>query len=232
MKNVGPRTFMVAMSFVVVVGVLALSLVASSESAATNRAPRFCFIQGIAVDGPHLWVSGCVFAYQSVFAPRRAAIVELNTSNGSLVRVIRDRVAGNDGPVGIVASGAHVWVANGDGNSVSEFDANNGDLVRVIRAKADRLNGPWQIAANRGHLWVLSGGAVTELDTRNDSLVRVISFNARWWRGINSIIVNGTHLWLTGGSGLGDVIELNTDNGSLVRVINGKRAGFNSASSL
>jgi hypothetical protein len=232
MKNIGRRSLTVAMSFVVIAGIVALSLVASSQSASASRAPRFCFIQGIAVDGPHLWVSGCVFAYQSVFAPRRSAIVELNTIDGSLVRVIRDRDGGNDGPVGIAVSGSHAWVANGDGNSVTELDANNGDVVRVITAKADRLNSPWQIAADHRHVWVLSGGTVTELDARNGSLVRVISFNAKWWVGVNSVIVSGAHLWLTGGSGLGDVIELNANNGALVRVINAKAGGFNSASSV
>lgn len=225
---------MVAMSSVVVVGILSLSLVASSESAATDRVPRFCFIQGIAADGPHLWVSGCVFAYQSVFAPRRHAIVELNTSNGTLVRVVRDRDAGNDGPAGIAVSGTHVWVANGDGDSVTELNANNGDLVRLINAKADHFNSPWQVVANRRHVWVLSGGdwGVTELNARNGTVVRVISSNAKWWIGINSMLLSGSHLWLTSGSGLGDVVELNADSGSLIRVISGKRGGFNSASSI
>ena len=35
--------------------------------------------------------------------------------------------------------GTHVWVANDDGNSVTELNASNGSLVRVLSARELRL---------------------------------------------------------------------------------------------
>lgn len=49
------------------------------------------------------------------------------------MRAMRDPVDGFDDPVAIYGNGAYVWVANSQGNSVTELKASNGSLVRVIR---------------------------------------------------------------------------------------------------
>ena len=76
---------------------------------------------GIAASGSHLWVS-----------TGANAVIELNASNGSLVRVIKGKSYDFNGTGFITVIGPHVWVSNWNGNSVTELNASNGSLVRVI----------------------------------------------------------------------------------------------------
>jgi DNA-binding beta-propeller fold protein YncE len=222
-------------SCVVILGAVVFSHQVLSKASTSTRAPRFCAISGIAVTGTHVWVSGCTFSTRSAFSHRNPSVVELNAGNGSLVRIIKDRDAGNDGPAGIAASGSRVWVANGDGNSVLELNARNGSVVRLIKAKLDRLSSPWDVAASGSSVWVMNAESfsITELNARNWSLVRVIHAKADEIPGVGTITANGTHVWLTNGSYSGNsVIELNANDGSLVRLINAKDDGFNEPAGL
>jgi DNA-binding beta-propeller fold protein YncE len=66
-----------------------------------------------------------------------------------------------------------VWVANYEGNSVTELNASNGSLLRVINATADGFNFPTSVAVSGTHVWVTNqyGSSVTELNASNGSLV-------------------------------------------------------------
>jgi DNA-binding beta-propeller fold protein YncE len=61
------------------------------------------------------------------------SVTELNTTNGSLVRVIRAKPDGLDSPANIAFSGTRAWVVNFRNNSISEFSATNGSLIRIIK---------------------------------------------------------------------------------------------------
>jgi DNA-binding beta-propeller fold protein YncE len=77
------------------------------------------------------------------------------------------------GPASVAVSGTHVWVANYEGNSVTELNASNGSLLRVINATADGFNFPTSVAVSGTHVWVTNqyGSSVTELNASNGSLV-------------------------------------------------------------
>jgi hypothetical protein len=49
------------------------------------------------------------------------SVTELSASTGALVKVIRGSNYGFDGPSGITSGGTHIWVANTNGQSVTEF---------------------------------------------------------------------------------------------------------------
>lgn len=67
-------------------------------------------------------------------------------------------------PGAIATDGSHVWVANLDGNSVTEVDAATGKLVRVLNT-GFHFDTPAGILADGSHVWVGNWGnnTVTEL---------------------------------------------------------------------
>jgi hypothetical protein len=235
MMRIRSRTAVVAVCCVVIAGAVLAAVSAVSRSPTYVRPPLLCAANGLAVNGPDVWLSGCVFKEQSAFSTRIPAIVEFDATNGSLLKVFKDRNSGNDGPAGIAVIGSRVWVANGDGNSVVELDANTGLLVRIIKSQVDRFNSPWTIAASGSRVWVFNTGnnTITELNASNGSLVRIISAKADQLTGVDSVSVSGSHLWLTDGTyATNSIVELNSSKGSLVRDINARADDFNSPSAL
>ena len=81
-----------------------------------------------------------------------------------------------DQPLGIAASGGHVWVANARGNSVSEFDVTSGALVRTIPRSTYGFATPIGIGTNRSNLWVAnkSANSLTELSAKTGALERIV----------------------------------------------------------
>ena len=75
----------------------------------------------IALDDGHLWVTN------------DNSVIELTAAKGTVVRAMRDKVDGFDDPLAMTGDATHVWVANFQGNSVTELKASNGSLVRVIK---------------------------------------------------------------------------------------------------
>ena len=58
---------------------------------------------------------------------------------------------GFDAPDAISCDGTHVWVANGDGDSVTELDAATGALVQVIKGS---FKEPVAISSDGADVWV------------------------------------------------------------------------------
>ena len=63
--------------------------------------------------------------------------------------------------------GARVWVANSDGNSVTELGTETGALVRMLAAPRYGFNDPSAITVDGGRAWVanLYDDSVTEFPT-------------------------------------------------------------------
>jgi len=70
-----------------------------------------------------------------------------------------------------------VWVANADGNSVTELTAATGAPVKVIAGSSYRFNDPTGISSDGTHVWVANqiGNSVTELNAATGALVKVIT---------------------------------------------------------
>jgi hypothetical protein len=181
------------------------------------------------VSGSHLWVTDDQYW----------RVTELNASNGSLVRVIDAKADGFAYPGAIAVSGGHVWVVNAHegANSVTELNASNGSLVRVLNSKEYGFVGPGAIAASDGRVFVVNAGgdSVTEINASNGSLIRIFDAHAgccavsqstfEWAKPI-SLAVSGSHLWIgdehayaNGGTEVSSLVELNTNNGSVIRVV-------------
>jgi outer membrane protein assembly factor BamB len=115
----------------------------------------------IAISGGHVWVANLDFS----------SIVELDASNGAVVRLIRANSLNQ--PLSMAVDHDHLWVANFFGNSVTEIKKSTGAVVRVIGAG---FNDPGGIAIAGSHVWVTNGpsNAVIELRESDGSLVRTI----------------------------------------------------------
>jgi streptogramin lyase len=186
-------------------------------------ADEFSNVGEIAVSGGHVWVTNSGTPSISDFGTPSTvdSVIELNASNGSLVRVISASADEFVTPNGIAVSGRHVWVANWGGTSVTELNASNGSLERVISASADEFVTPNGITVSGGHVWVTNSGgtSITELNASNGSLVRVINPQGNGnFDNAGGITVSGGHVWVTNQKD-DAVTELNASNGSLVRVI-------------
>jgi DNA-binding beta-propeller fold protein YncE len=78
-------------------------------------------------------------------------------------------------PASVSVDGTHVWVANYDGNSLTELDRSTGRLVREF-PPSDGFNSPQGVSSDGTHVWVANSGgnSVTELDAATGALVKVI----------------------------------------------------------
>lgn len=199
------------------------------------RSPLLCGAVAMAKSGPDLWVSGCVFKTHSAFSTRIPAVIEVDSTNGAVLRVIKDHETGNDGPAGIAVADGRVWVANGDGNTVLELNAHTGSIVRMIKPKSEGLNSPWVIAASGSRVWVYNtnGNAISELNASNGSLVRNIMSKDHDLAWVATILPAGSKLWLTDPTNGNDaVIALNRSDGTPVKVINAQSDDFNGPDAL
>ena len=72
-------------------------------------------------------------------------------------------------PQAITSDGTHIWVANQDGDSVTELNASTGTPVRTISGTSYKFNGPSAITSEGTHVWVTNSGgsSVTEIFARN-----------------------------------------------------------------
>src|SRR6185437_15690031 len=79
-------------------------------------------------------------------------------------------------PQALVSDGSHLFVANTDGNSITEVNASDGSLVRVIQGPSYAFSQPRAMLLEGGHLWIANwqGNSVTEINTSDGSLVRVV----------------------------------------------------------
>lgn len=191
----------------------------------------------VAVSGSHVWVLNANTAQSATSTPMNA-LIELNASNGSLVRIFKTGVDGLNGSLNLTATRSDVWVTNAYpyGSSVSEINSTTGSLVRVIRSRAGDLTAPDGIAVSGANVWIANirqgDNSVTELRTSNGSFVRNIKARAGKFNGLLGIAAKGRHVWVTNGNGYesggntNSVSELNATTGSLVRVIKAKTDGL------
>lgn len=163
----------------------------------------------LATDGSHIWIAneGAGINTESVG--------EINASDASLVRVISGSAYSFKwtlgkyiyGNVGIAVYGAHVWITNVGGNSVTELNVSNGALVRVISGGKYGFDEPGSIAATGNDIWVVNqaGNSVTELNADTGAWVHTLSGGSYHFDHPDEITVDGTHAWVTNsGNASGD----------------------------
>ncbi len=125
--------------------------------------------------------------------------------------------AGGDvnSPEGLVFDGAHIWVANYLGNSVTELDASDGSKVGTYTAGGD-ISGPGGIAFDGNHFWVANSGAtgtgtsVTELNASDGSKVGTYTAGGDIY-GPWGLAFDGAYIWVTS---FDHVTKLNASDGS------------------
>ena len=93
------------------------------------------------------------------------------------MRVLAGSGYGFSAPVAATANGNLIWIANLDGNSVTEINTSTGGLVKVISDRKYGFDQPVSLAYDSGSVWVANaaGNSVTEISATDGSLVRVIS---------------------------------------------------------
>ena len=76
-------------------------------------------------------------------------------------------------PAAVSSDGTHVWVANSDGNTVTELDASTGAVVQTITVGSS----PGSVSSDGTDVWVANtdGDTVTELDAATGAVVQTIT---------------------------------------------------------
>jgi DNA-binding beta-propeller fold protein YncE len=134
---------------------------------------------------------------------------------------------GFDLPYEIAVDSKHVWVTNGNGNSVTELDAGSGAWVRTLSGGGYGFSEPVGIVDDGTHIWVANttGNSITELSASNGTRLRTLSGGHYDFQGPQIILDDGTHLWV--GNATGDsVTELMASDGAWVRTLSGGQYGF------
>ena len=132
---------------------------------------------------------------------------------------------GFDRPAAVTSDATHVWVANWNGDSVTELSASTGALVKVIRGPSYGFDYPCAITSDGSHVWVANhggimkspvgpdsesapeveldhqapdayGDSVTELSASTGALVKVLSGSNYGFDHPNAITSDGTHVWV------------------------------------
>jgi outer membrane protein assembly factor BamB len=163
----------------------------------------------IAVQGSHVWV------LNSQTAPH---LIELNESNGSLVKVVLVPNAH-----AFVVSGRHLWTANplpASHSTITEFKTSGGSVVRTIKAPVLGLKSATALVTSGNRLWVTSGDSneIAELNTETGKLIRRIKLPFAGLVASTTLIASGSHLFMSTFSVHGVVFEVNQSDGAVVRV--------------
>jgi hypothetical protein len=161
------------------------------------------------------------------------SVTEISGSDGHVVRIIKDKSFGLNGPDSIAASSSDVWITNT--NTVTELNSRNGSLVRIISGKKFDFNVPESVTLNGSQVWVLNvgGDSITELNAVDGSLVRVIKAHAgkisgTQTNGPNDMLIVGSHLWTSNISPHGNsLVEFQVPDGTIEKVIKLKSSGSN-----
>ena len=134
-------------------------------------------------------------------------------------------------PIAIAFDGAHVWVANVFGNSVTEIDTTSGSVLRVIDARADDFVTPIALAVSDSHVWIVNEGvrgdrrgtgSITELNANSGALIRVIKVRAAHFDNPAAIAIGGRHVWVSNletSSAGGSITDIDERRGSITRVV-------------
>jgi len=162
---------------------------------------------GFAVSGKNIWVS----SFQG------NSVAEFSQSTGLLLRVIRGRDSGLDGPGAVVAQNSHLWVVNQNGGTVSELSAQSGALLRIIGR--GHLTFPDGIAYSDHSILVADGDrdSILRIDSRNGAIQGVVGGSQYHFENPASIATLGNHAWILNVNS-GAVTEINVLTGALVGV--------------
>lgn len=144
---------------------------------------------------------------------------------------LASHVYGISGPLAISADGKHVWVANTNGNSVTELSAATGGLVRVIKGADTGIAGPDAIYSDGSYVWVANGGnnSITVLSATDGSVDANLNDPSYMFDYPDGIGVYGSHVWIANASN-NSVTEMKRTTGALIQVITG--SGLNDPSAI
>ncbi len=116
------------------------------------------------------------------------------------------------GPEAVSSDGSRAWVANSDGDTVTEINTSSGSLVNTIPVGND----PFAVSTDTSHIWVanLLDNTVTEIDASNDSVVNTIPVG----RVPIALSSDASHVWVAN-AGDDTVTEIDASDGSVVDTI-------------
>ena len=194
-------------------------------------------LSAVSADDQHVWVN----------ADGGARVAEISRATGKVDRIFEGRHRFVE-PGGIYSNGRQVWISSLEtSEGIVERSASSGAKIRTITPMAmvpppgggNKLLtylGPQSVTADANYVWTGNesgangtshGASVTQINASTGKIIRTIATPAdRFFGVIHDVDSDGAHVWVVNGAvGTPDgqrgdtVTELNTSDGSLVRVI-------------
>ncbi len=137
------------------------------------------------------------------------------------------------GPDSLAFDGAHIWVVNNEGLSVTEINASDGSFVRNLSGGSYNFNAPQGIVFDGQHVWVSDLGttSVTEINASDGSFVRNLSGGSYNFGQPFDMAFDGAHIWVSN-VGNNTVTEINASDGGFIRSLSGGAYNFNEPAGL
>ena len=137
------------------------------------------------------------------------------------------------GPDSLAFDGAHIWVVNNEGLSVTEINATDGSFVRNLSGGSYNFNAPQSIVFDGQHVWIsdLGSTSVTEINASDGSFVRNLSGGSYNFNQPFDMAFDGAHIWVSN-VGNNTVTEIDASDGGFIRNLSGGSYNFNEPAAL
>jgi len=169
---------------------------------------HFADSNGIAVDGPDLWITD-----SDNFGPQKpdlSGATEISANSGDLVRYIPGGSGGLAYPQDIVAAGAYLWAMNLD-SSLVELAANSGTVVRKIYPTGHPAGISISNVDKGGDFWVndFKNNSIIEINAVTGAKAHTLSH----FDDPGGITAYGNYLWVANQG------NAKNDPGSVTKVV-------------
>jgi hypothetical protein len=134
-------------------------------------------------------------------------------------------------PSGIASDGAHLWIANLGGDSLTEVNVADGSFVRNLHGAAYSLGAPAAVLFDGAHIWVANytANTLTEINAANGAFIRTAGGASL--SGPVALAFDGKHIWVASQNN-NAVVEFRASDGSLVNSYSGAAYRFSGPHSL
>jgi DNA-binding beta-propeller fold protein YncE len=174
------------------------------------RGPGFHFsaARTMAVSGQDVWV----------LSTRPAGVLtELDGATGDVLRIVTAAKASLDDPTALAADGNVLWVANGEGDHVSELESSNGRMLAAPTITHLDGNAVTSILAVDGRLWLASSASPAWVACARVSTHRLVHIFLKRF-GFPAVFGGAGHAWVVDRT-QSRVTEFNPLDADVVRVL-------------
>jgi hypothetical protein len=184
--------------------------------------------------GPDIWVTNGGFGTNPY-------LTEVAAATGVQVHKVSGPSYQLDGPNSMVSTGADIWIANQNGDTVTEVNPSTGAFVRNLSGGSYGFASPSSLAYDGTHLWVANssgpgGDSVTEIAPGTGAWVQTLAGGSYGFDHPDAIAAAGSHVFVANGGFQASpgttVTEFKAATGAFVGVLSSASYAFDFPSAI